>query len=56
VQDIIDADAVVYGINTGFGKLAQSRIAHDKLADLQRNLVLSHSVGTGADLPPIPCG
>ncbi|MGO4155191.1 histidine ammonia-lyase [Cupriavidus sp. YAF13] len=50
VQDIIDADAVVYGINTGFGKLAQTRIAHDKLAELQRNLVLSHSVGTGADL------
>ncbi|PWK36397.1 histidine ammonia-lyase [Cupriavidus plantarum] len=51
VQDIIDADAVVYGINTGFGKLAQSRIPHDKLAELQRNLVLSHSVGTGPDLP-----
>ncbi|MHA7681686.1 histidine ammonia-lyase [Cupriavidus sp. PET2-C1] len=50
VQDIIDADAVVYGINTGFGKLAQTRIPHDKLAELQRNLVLSHSVGTGADL------
>ncbi len=50
VQDIIDADAVVYGINTGFGKLAQSRIPHDKLAELQRNLVLSHSVGTGPDL------
>jgi hypothetical protein len=50
VQDIIAADAVVYGINTGFGKLAQSRIAHDKLAQLQRNLVLSHSVGTGSNL------
>lgn len=37
VQDIIDADAVVYGINTGFGKLAQTRIPNDKLAQLQRN-------------------
>ncbi len=50
VQDIIDADAVVYGINTGFGKLAQTRIPNDKLTTLQRNLVLSHSVGTGPDL------
>ncbi|MGY8526000.1 histidine ammonia-lyase [Paracidovorax citrulli] len=52
VQQIVDTDAVVYGINTGFGKLAQSRIPHDKLAELQRNLVLSHSVGTGPDLDP----
>jgi len=52
VQDIIDGGRVVYGINTGFGKLAQKRIAPEHLADLQRNLVLSHAVGTGADLPP----
>lgn len=51
VQQIVDTDAVVYGINTGFGKLANTRIPHDKLAELQRNLVLSHSVGTGRDLP-----
>ncbi|MDF1486495.1 histidine ammonia-lyase [Ramlibacter sp. H39-3-26] len=50
VQRIVDADAVVYGINTGFGKLAQTVIAHARLAELQRNLVLSHSVGTGAPL------
>jgi histidine ammonia-lyase len=47
VQRIVDKDEVVYGINTGFGKLANTRIAHDRLAELQRNLVLSHSVGTG---------
>ncbi len=50
VQRIVDEDQVVYGINTGFGKLASTKIAHDRLADLQRNLVLSHSVGTGAPL------
>jgi histidine ammonia-lyase len=38
----------VYGINTGFGKLAQTHIPADQLELLQRNLVLSHSVGVGA--------
>jgi histidine ammonia-lyase len=51
VQRIVDEDQVVYGINTGFGKLASTKIAPDRLADLQRNLVLSHSVGTGEPLP-----
>lgn len=50
VQRIVDEDQVVYGINTGFGKLASTKIAHDRLAELQRNLVLSHSVGTGDPL------
>ncbi len=51
VQHIVDEDQVVYGINTGFGKLASTKIAHERLAELQRNLVLSHSVGTGDPLP-----
>lgn len=51
VQRIVDEDEVVYGINTGFGKLASTRIAHERLAELQRNLVLSHSVGVGDALP-----
>ena len=50
VQRIVDNDEVVYGINTGFGKLASTRIGNDHLAELQRNLVLSHSVGTGEPL------
>ncbi|KQP36262.1 histidine ammonia-lyase [Pseudorhodoferax sp. Leaf274] len=50
VQSILDAGAVVYGINTGFGKLAQTVIPPGRLAELQRNLVLSHAVGTGAPL------
>ncbi|MGO4607654.1 histidine ammonia-lyase [Variovorax sp. 2RAF20] len=50
VQDIVSSGDVVYGINTGFGKLASTRIGNDHLAELQRNLVLSHSVGTGEPL------
>jgi histidine ammonia-lyase len=50
IADIAAGDAVVYGINTGFGKLAQTRIAHERLAELQRNLVLSHGTGVGAPL------
>ncbi|RST52469.1 histidine ammonia-lyase [Variovorax sp. DXTD-1] len=50
VRHIVENDQVVYGINTGFGKLASTRIGNDHLADLQRNLVLSHSVGTGEPL------
>ncbi|WHZ09860.1 MAG: Histidine ammonia-lyase [Burkholderiaceae bacterium] len=52
VRRIVDAGEVVYGINTGFGKLAQTIIPAERLAELQRNLVLSHSCGTGAPLDP----
>ncbi|MDB5732372.1 MAG: histidine ammonia-lyase [Variovorax sp.] len=50
VRHIVEAGEVVYGINTGFGKLAQTTIPPGRLAELQRNLVLSHSVGTGEPL------
>ncbi len=42
---------VYYGINSGFGILAQQRIAADQLEQLQRNLILSHSVGVGELVP-----
>ncbi|WP_375211189.1 aromatic amino acid lyase, partial [Hyphococcus sp.] len=45
-------DAPVYGVNTGFGKLASVRVGCDEVAQLQRNLILSHSAGTGAPLSP----
>lgn len=51
VQAIIAKDKAAYGINTGFGLLAKTRIADDELELLQRNLILSHSVGTGDLLP-----
>ncbi len=47
VQDLINADQTVYGINTGFGLLASTRIADEDLKTLQRSLVLSHSTGMG---------
>jgi len=50
VRDLVAQHAAVYGINTGFGKLAQTRIADADLAQLQRNLVLSHSAGVGQPL------
>ncbi|MBY0563945.1 MAG: histidine ammonia-lyase [Hyphomonadaceae bacterium] len=51
VQRALRSGAALYGINTGFGKLASTRIDADKLAQLQRNLVLSHAVGVGPELP-----
>jgi len=51
VDRIVAGGTTVYGINTGFGLLAQTRIPADKLADLQRNLILSHSCGLGESLP-----
>ena len=50
VRELVSRHDPVYGINTGFGKLAQTRIADDQLAQLQKNLVLSHSAGIGAPL------
>jgi histidine ammonia-lyase len=48
VARIVAEGKPVYGINTGFGKLAQTHIPDDQLELLQKNLVLSHSVGVGA--------
>lgn len=51
VARIVARDAAVYGINTGFGKLATVRIAGDDLATLQRYIVLSHAAGVGEPMP-----
>ncbi|MEO6225337.1 MAG: histidine ammonia-lyase [Sphingomicrobium sp.] len=51
VDRIVADGRTVYGVNTGFGLLAQTRIPAEKLADLQRNLILSHSAGIGDPLP-----
>ena len=51
VDSIVAAGEAAYGINTGFGLLAQTRIPADQLAQLQRNLLLSHAAGVGAALP-----
>lgn len=51
VARILARGEPVYGINTGFGKLASVRIGDADLATLQRNIVLSHAAGTGAAMP-----
>ncbi|QNM97319.1 histidine ammonia-lyase [Chitinimonas koreensis] len=51
VEKIVARDAAAYGINTGFGLLANTRIANDQLEQLQTNLVLSHAVGVGEPMP-----
>ena len=51
VERIVAGGETVYGVNTGFGLLANTRIPPDRLAELQRNLILSHSCGLGEPLP-----
>ncbi|SEO39113.1 histidine ammonia-lyase [Methylobacterium sp. ap11] len=52
IAAIAEGEAPIYGINTGFGKLASIRIAPGDLATLQRNLILSHCCGLGELLEP----
>jgi len=51
VARLVASGDVVYGINTGFGLLAQTRIPNEQLELLQRNLLLSHAAGIGDALP-----
>ena len=47
LDDIVKQDRTVYGVNTGFGLLANTRIASEDLEELQRSIVLSHAAGIG---------
>lgn len=51
VNAAVATGATIYGINTGFGKLANVRIAPDQLEQLQINLIRSHAAGVGALMP-----
>jgi histidine ammonia-lyase len=51
VAAIVQRGQPAYGVNTGFGRLAQTHIPKEQLELLQRNLVLSHAVGVGDPLP-----
>ena len=51
VAEVADGDAPIYGVNTGFGDLAQVRIPRADLASLQVNLLRSHAAGVGDPLP-----
>jgi len=50
VERVLRSGANVYGVNTGFGQLADVRIADGRLAQLQRNLIRSHAAGVGEPL------
>ena len=50
IENAANGDIPVYGVNTGFGKLANLKIAKDETAILQRNLILSHCCGVGAPI------
>ncbi len=48
VEEIVDSGRIIYGVNTGFGMLANTQIAQDELEVLQRSIVLSHAAGVGS--------
>jgi histidine ammonia-lyase len=52
VEQAASGQVPVYGVNTGFGKLASTRIGAEDLATLQLNLIRSHSVGVGQPMAP----
>ena len=47
------ADKLIYGINTGFGPMAQYKVEKENMLQLQYNLIRSHSSGSGSLLPPL---
>ena len=50
IERLVEADTAVYGVNTGFGKMASTRVSRDEIRQLQLNLVRSHACGVGAPL------
>jgi histidine ammonia-lyase len=50
IERLVESNAAVYGVNTGFGKMASVRISRDQIRQLQVNLVRSHACGVGAPL------
>jgi histidine ammonia-lyase len=52
LESAIADGGALYGVNTGFGALANKRVPDDQLHNLQRNLLLSHAVGVGEPVPP----
>jgi histidine ammonia-lyase len=51
MEHLVTSKEVVYGLTTGIGDLVKVRLSSDESAQLQRNIILSHSAGTGAPLP-----
>ncbi len=51
LEELVDSEAVVYGITTGFGRFSEVRISRDDAIELQKNLVASHAAAVGEPLP-----
>ena len=51
LEGLVEGEAPVYGVNTGFGRLADVRVPRSEQRELQRNLVRSHAAGAGRPLP-----
>ena len=51
LESLVQEGKIIYGVNTGFGKLSQVKISEDQITTLQRNLILSHAVGIGDPIP-----
>ncbi len=52
VAEIVESESVVYGINTGFGPLVDTKISREQTAQLQHNILMSHAVGVGNFISP----
>lgn len=52
LEAALAAGRTIYGVNTGFGALSETRVPDDQLSTLQRNLLRSHAVGVGPTFPP----
>ncbi len=52
IEKWVDGEEPVYGVNTGFGEFSNVRISKENIKKLQENLILSHAVGCGENLPP----
>lgn len=53
IERVMETGTAVYGVNTGFGKMASTRISHDEIRHLQLNLVRSHACGVGPALSEV---
>lgn len=51
MRTVAEGGRAIYGVNTGFGDLAHTRVANDQLAELQRRILISHACGVGEDVP-----
>ncbi len=51
IEKIVEGDAALYGVNTGFGKFENVQVSRSELEQLQHNLIVSHSIGLGKPLP-----